>query len=448
MKMFSEPHDVEDYLGVEFECTCGATHFAPIKAVEIGRDAINELPKYVTKYGYLKPYILCDEITYKIAGEKISFLLSECSIHSTTHILTHTGFDEATLGEIVVSVPSDADLMIGVGTGSITDITRYSSFRLGLPCFTVATGAPMDGFAASIGILNVNNMKKTMPAHCTEVIIGDTDILKGAPYRMTVAGFGDLIGKITCLNDWKLSSIITGERFCENIYSLVKKCVDDILSRAGRIKEKDPEVLGEVMKGLVLSGTCISLNGDSRPASGAEHHMSHYWETIKEQRGERAAMHGEQVAVGTVVVLKLAELLSMCDPDFDSARQAANTFDQRHWESEIRRAYGTAADEAIELERNDGNNCITSRLERINTIEENWQVIKDILKNLPSSEFLMSLLKDIGCPCTPEEIGIDKQLLKDAILFSKETRSRYTIFRLCNDLNLLESFADKLMSEL
>lgn len=447
MKMYKEPHAVEDYLGVELECDCGKTHYAPIKAVEIGNGALDRLPEYVKKYGYSNPYVLCDEITYRIAGERISGLFSENKLKNTVHILTHTGFDEATLGEIIVSVPSDADLMIGVGTGSITDITRYSSFRLGLPCFTVATGAPMDGFAASIGILNVNSMKKTMPAHCTEVIIGDTDILKGAPYRMTVAGFGDLIGKITCLNDWKLSNIITGERFCENIYALVKKCVDDILSHADRIKEKDPEVLGDVMKGLVLSGTCISLNGDSRPASGAEHHMSHYWETIKEQRGEPAAMHGEQVAVGTVIALRLSELLAQSEPDFDRARQSARAFDEDAWKSEIRRAYGAAADEAIELEKRDDNNSIPCRLERIDAIEKNWQRIKDILNDLPSAEYLKALLKDIGCPCTPDETGVDKDLLKDAILYSKETRSRYTVFRLCSDLDLLDSFADEIVHE-
>ena len=131
--------------------------------------------------------------------------------------------------------------MIGVGTGSITDMTRYSSFKLKLPCFTVATGAPMDGFAASIGIMNVNNLKATMPAHSTEVIIGDTDILKTAPYRMTVAGFGDLIGKVTCLNDWELARIINGEHYCENIVTLVRECVAMVIKDAPKIKQRDLE---------------------------------------------------------------------------------------------------------------------------------------------------------------------------------------------------------------
>ena len=154
MKMYMEPQALEKYLGVELDCDCGRSHYVPIRAVEIGSGAIGTLPEYVRRFRYRKPYILCDEITWKIAGQQCNELLQGVGIKACSHVLQHTGFDEATLGEIIVSLPTDTDLMIGVGTGSITDMTRYASFRLGLPCFTVATGAPMDGFAAGIGIMN------------------------------------------------------------------------------------------------------------------------------------------------------------------------------------------------------------------------------------------------------------------------------------------------------
>ena len=329
--MYHEPQPLEKYLCTELDCDCGRRHYVPIRAVEIGPGVLKTLPDYVQRFQYQRPYILCDEITWKIAGQRCAELLHEAGIETCLHILQHTGFDEATLGEIVVSVPTDADLMIGVGTGSITDMTRYSSFRLGLPCFTVATGAPMDGFAASIGIMNVGGLKRTMQAHSTELIIGDTDILKNAPFRMTVAGFGDLIGKLTCLNDWKLSRIINGEHYCAPIVELVQTCLDRVMEKAPLIAERDPEVLGSVMEGLVLSGAAISLYGTSRPASGAEHHMSHFWEVVNEQRGTPGAMHGEQVAVGTVLVLMLAEELCRTKMDFDAARADAERFDTQAW---------------------------------------------------------------------------------------------------------------------
>ena len=448
MKMFEVPQNVEKYLNVPLECSCGRTHFVPIKAVEVRKNALDSLPGYVMELGYSRPYILCDEITYKIAGAKAEQLLLDAGIVPTVHVLSHLGFDEATLGEIVVSIPKDADLMIGVGTGSITDMTRFSSFKLGLPCFTIATGAPMDGFAASIGILNVNNMKCTMPAHCTEVIIGDTDILKTAPYRMTVAGFGDLIGKLTCSDDWELARIINGEHYCRNISALVRCTVEDVLKKADEIKSKKPEALGDVMTGLILSGAAISLYGDSRPSSGSEHHMSHYWELVKEQRGERAAMHGEQVAVGTVLVLMLAEELKRCMPDFPAARKAALDYDRAEWENEIRRAYGSAAGEAIEMENKADKNGTEGRLIRIDSIEKHWDEILAQLSTLPSSDYLRDLLAQVGCPCTPQEIGIDRALLRDTFLYCKETRPRYTIFQLCYDLGILEELSGSVISRI
>ena len=240
MKMYDKPQELSKYLNVELQCDCGRTHYVPIKGVEIGAGAIERLPHYVRSLGYAHPLVLCDKITYKIAGARCVELLRSAGIDASEHTFTHLGFDEATLGEIVISTPTDCDLIIGVGTGSITDMTRYSSYKLSLPCFTVATGAPMDGFAASIGIMNVNNLKATMPAHCTELIIGDTDILKTAPYRMTVAGFGDLIGKLTCLNDWELARIINGEHYCRNIVTLVRECVNEVMSEAPKIKQRDP----------------------------------------------------------------------------------------------------------------------------------------------------------------------------------------------------------------
>ena len=362
--------------------------------------------------------------------------------------MQHIGFDEATLGEIIVSLPTDADLMIGVGTGSITDMTRYASFRFGLPCFTVATGAPMDGFAAGIGIMNVGGMKRTMQAHCTELIIGDTDILKNAPFRMTVAGFGDLIGKLTCLNDWQLSRIINGEHYCPRIAELVQNCLDEVIKKAPRIAQRDPEVLGSVMEGLVLSGAAISLYGSSRPASGAEHHMSHFWEVVNDQRGTPGVMHGEQVAVGTVLVLMLAEELRDTQVNFDTARAITRQYDESAWEREIRRCYGSAAQEALEIEKTAQKNGIPERLSRIDRIEQHWDGILQQLDTLPRADALRRLLNEVGCPSLPKEIGINEALLRDTFLYAKETRARYTLLQLVYDLGLTEELSSRVIKRL
>ncbi len=445
MKMYDRPECLEKYLNIELECSCGKTHYAPVKAVNIAPGALNTLPELLNRFGYKRPFIVCDEITYRIAGEHCMKLLDDSGVSATARIIRHSGYDEATLGELVINMPADCDLIIAVGTGSISDMVRYMSFKLRLPSFTVATAAPMDGFAASIGVMNVNNLKTTMQAKNTEAIIGDTDILENAPYRMSAAGFGDLIGKITCINDWELARIINGEHYCPHIVELIKDCVNGVIAVSPQLKTRDAQALGKVMNGLVLSGTAISLYGNSRPASGSEHHMSHYWETIGDQRGTPFAMHGEQVAVATVLVLMLVEELLKVDVDFDNARLLAKCYDTTKWEKEIRKAYGNAAQEVIDLELKSNKNDPDGRMKRICSMQQHWGDIVQQLSMLPSAETLQKVLREAGCPCTPAEINVDKDLLRNTFLYCKEVRDRYTVLQTVYDLGLMDELAEKVM---
>ncbi len=448
MKMYETTQPVERYLNIPLECACGRTHFAPIKAVCVGPGALKKLPEYMKQFGHHSPYILCDPITVSIAGEECARLLKDAGYCTSLHVLKNNKYDEATLGEIVINVPEECDVMIGVGTGQISDILRYSSFKLGINCFTIATAAPMDGFSASAGIMNVDNLKATMPAHASEVIIGDTDILTSAPYRMTIAGFGDLIGKLNSLNDWKLGHIVNGEHYCESIASAVSDYVHSILKQTTRIKNHAPEAIGEVMNALLFSGATVSLYGTSRAISGAEHHMSHYWETLGEQRGKPFAMHGEQVAVATVLALSAAKELAARKPDFSLAREKARKYDPVLWEADIRRVYGNAADAILELEKKSGKNQTEGRLRRITAIEKKWPIIRNLLEDAYSPEELRDQLKDVGCPCDPKDIGISAEILKDTFLFCKETRSIFTLYQMIWDIGLMDDISDVIIDRL
>lgn len=448
MELYHTPHGLNDYLNRTFTCPCGKTHSAPLKYVSVRKDALSDLPKFVKELGFHSLYLVSDHITYGIAGQKCMDILAQAGIRAEIIQLTHLEFDEATLGELVIHMPQDCDLVVAVGTGTINDMTRYFSFKLGRPFFTVATAAPMDGFASSIAAIHVNHLKTTFQAQTPLAVIGDTEILKNAPYPMIAAGLGDLLGKCTCLCDWRLSHIITGEHQCERIMELVENCVQDLLPVAGRAKERDPKVLGDIMEGLVLTGVAMSLYGNSRPASGCEHHMSHYWETILEQRGQRPAPHGAQVGVGTVLVLKAVELLLERKVDFDAARRAAEAYDPVKWREEIQRAYGPAAPGVIEMEEEAGKNASAGRLARIDTMERRWSEISALLRTLPTSDYVADLLSGLGAPCRPEGIGIDRKLLKDTFLYCKEIRARYTILQMMWDLDLLDSISDQVIEEM
>ena len=442
MDMYETPHPLRDYLATPLTCSCGRTHYAPLRDVAIEPNAVEQLPRILRDLGKSHPYLICDAVTRQIAGDRCLDILERAGIQASLRQLTHTGFDEATLGELVIHMPPDCDIAVAVGTGAINDMTRYFSFRLGIPFMTVATAAPMDGFASSIAAIQVDNLKTTFDAQTPLAILGDTEILKGAPYSMIAAGLGDLLGKTTCLCDWKLAHLITGEHICPRTVELVERCAHDILEIAPRAKDRDPAALGKIMEGLVLSGVAMSLYGNSRPASGCEHHMSHYWETIFGQRGQRPAPHGTQVGVGTVLILRAVEVLLSQPVDFAAARDAAARYDPAAWESAMEAAYGPAAPGIIELEHTAHKNDTAGRLARIDAMERNWPAIEALLRGLPSSAYVEELLRGLGAPAHPSEIGVDDALLRDTFLYCKEIRPRYTILQMLWDLDLLEKTAD------
>lgn len=437
-----------DYLGKPFECSCGRTHTTGVEGVSVGEGAIASIVKYVEKYNFKKLYVVCDKITYEIAGKKTMEILEKEGIAAKAHVFTQDRFipDEKALGELMIDADRDIDLVIAVGTGSLNDLCRFFSFQLGIPYAIVATAAPMDGFASTGAALIINNIKMTIPAQSPLFIIGDTDVLSGAPARLISAGLGDLLGKFTCLTDWRISRIVNDEYYCETIVDLVTDCINNVLQNAPKAAQRDPAVIGDIMEGLVLTGVAMSFVGNSRPAAGCEHHMCHFWETLELQEGKIPVLHGTKVAVGTVMILKMTEFLRQNRPDFNLARERAKAYDAAEWEKNIEKIYGAAASSIIALEKKSQKNAAEGRLKRIDAIEANWdEIVKLMNDNLPTSDHMIEILKSMDAPFLPAQIGFDDERLYNALIYAKETRERYSLLSMMADLGIIEDLAKKVV---
>ncbi|MCI6088312.1 MAG: sn-glycerol-1-phosphate dehydrogenase [Absicoccus porci] len=438
-----------DYLGKPFKCSCGRTHSTGLEGCTVGAGVLTSLVDYVEKYGFKKVYVACDEITYGIAGEKVMNILHDANIDAKAHVFTGGRFipNEESLGKLMIDAPRDLDLVVAVGTGSINDMCRFFSYQMNVPYAIVATAAPMDGFASSGAALMVDNIKQTIPAQTPLFIIGDTDILCGAPARMISAGLGDLLGKFTCLNDWRISKIINDEYYCDTVVNLVKDCIENVLTNADKAASRDPKVIGDIMEGLVLTGVAMSFVGNSRPAAGCEHHLNHYWEAIEIQNGQIPVLHGIEVGLAEVVILKMTEFLRESRPDFDAARAKAKQYDQAAWEAKMKEVYGTASDAIIELEHESKKNEPEGRLKRIDKIEENWDEIVKLMNDyMPTSDRMIEILKSLDAPYFPSQVGFSDEMLYNALVYGKENRARYTMLSMMGDLGVLEDLANKVVA--
>lgn len=438
-----------DYLGKPFKCSCGRTHSTGLEGCTVGAGVLTSLVDYVEKFGFKKVYVACDEITYGIAGEKVMNILHDANIDAKAHVFTGGRFipNEESLGKLMIDAPRDLDLVVAVGTGSINDMCRFFSYQMNVPYAIVATAAPMDGFASSGAALMVDNIKQTIPAQTPLFIIGDTDILCGAPARMISAGLGDLLGKFTCLNDWRISKIVNDEYYCDTVVNLVKDCIENVLKNADKAASRDPKVIGDIMEGLVLTGVAMSFVGNSRPAAGCEHHLNHYWEAIEIQNGQIPVLHGIEVGLAEVVILKMTEFLRESRPDFDAAREKAKQYDQAAWEEKMKEVYGTASDAIIELEHESKKNDPEGRLKRIDKIEENWDEIVKLMNDyMPSAERMIEILKSLDAPYFPSQVGFSDEMLYNALVYGKENRARYTLLSMMGDLGVLEDLAKKVVA--
>ena len=66
MNFYTTPHPLGDYLDRQFECDCGKSHYASLRTVSVGKDALLDLPKIAQQEGYTSLYLVCDNITFDI----------------------------------------------------------------------------------------------------------------------------------------------------------------------------------------------------------------------------------------------------------------------------------------------------------------------------------------------------------------------------------------------
>ncbi len=247
------------------------------------------------------PFIICDVNTEKYAVKYFPAMLRYVypdRQHATPEasLLAASGIRENGVG-----------MLIACGSGSIHDITRYLASELSLPLISFPTAASVDGFASSMAAMTINGQKLTVPSHAPCALFAEPDVFCDAPEALTLSGIGDLVGKYISLFDWKMGHLLTGEPYDPAIEQMERDALHSLFSLTYGTRE----FVIKLMEGLVISGLAIQQFGNTRPASGSEHHLSHFWEMhcVNEPTD---ALHGEQVGVATIILLKIyRELTSL-----------------------------------------------------------------------------------------------------------------------------------------
>ena len=406
-----------------FPCTCGHEHRCDIARVEIGRNAISALTELCREANTV--LVLCDENTFAAAGAQTLAALKGKEILRVTYSGdTLVVPNEETVAAMEVYLPQ-ADAIVAIGAGVLQDVGKYGASLAHIPCHIVATAPSMDGYASTGAAMIMGGMKVTYPVPVPTSILADTAVLKDAPMELVRAGYGDIVGKFSALNDWKLSHIVKDEYFCQKVYDLMAEALQKTLTLADGLVRRDEEAVGALMEALVLAGIAMSFAGNSRPASGSEHHLSHYFEVTSLMQNQPYFPHGIDVAYSTVVTAQIRQkLLAAPFP-----RECA-PFDRADWETNLRRVYGSAADGYRQLQDKVGHYS-TDRLDTYLAKEEE---IRAILSEVPAPEEIEEMLRAVGFDMQEFYDLYDEQKRHDAVLYAKDIKDRYTVLWLYWDL--------------
>lgn len=377
---------ISQWAGMEYSCACGKSHKVDIQAIRVGSGVMQELPGILRDLGASHIFLVTDNYTYEAAGRQVEQLLDQAGLAYHKRVFqTETPLvpNEYALGSVLAAMTSQDDMLLAVGSGTLNDVTKYVSARTGIPYVIAATAPSMDGYASTVAPTILDGFKTTLPAVYPAAIVADVDILKDAPMPMLTAGFGDIIGKFTSLADWRLSHQLNGEYYCPEVAGVIEAAVETCAANAQALAQREPQAIQAVTEALILSGLAMGMVGVSRPASGAEHQMAHYWEMDALRRGEEHPLHGNAVGVGTVLAASLYEMAVEYLPQ------------------------GFAA---------------------------------------PDKGQILACLQAAGSCADPKELGIRRELCLESLLHAMELRDRFTVQKLLEQKGQLISCAQELVA--
>ena len=199
----------------------------------------------------------------------------------------------ATAGTIIEEGVTTA---LAVGGGRVIDTVKLAAARTGVDFVSVPTAVSNDGISSPVAsLVGKDGTRCSHAARMPCGIVVDVRVINDAPPAAIRAGAGDLVSNLTACMDWRLAGREGREQYDAFPAMIAESAARPILDLQELSSAASHEV---VAQGLLLSGLAMAAAGSSRPCSGAEHLISH---ALDAQLGSRAALHGDQVALGCLI---------------------------------------------------------------------------------------------------------------------------------------------------
>lgn len=404
------------------------------KAVIIGEGTISQVGElFKRQFPDKRAIVIADPNTFAAAGKQVyetfqsqnvkqdePFILDDSNLYAEYRyidILTNR-FQETN------SIP------VAVGSGTINDLTKLSSYNRVRPYMVVATAASMDGYTAYGASITLHGSKQSIKCDAPQACLADTAIIAKAPSAMTASGYADLFAKITAGADWILAEELGVEPIEPFAWSVVQDGLKAALADPQGARAGNESAIRPLIEGLLLGGFAMQAAKTSRPASGAEHQFSHLWDMEHLKFNGKTPSHGFKVGVGMCAVTALYARLINSDMgklNVDRCLEAWPTFEKQQADALAQFADSDiptlGAKETAAKYPSQGQ--LRDQLLRLKT---NWDHIKSrLLGQLIPLDEVKRRLKLVGAPTEPEEIGVSPERMKKSFLRAQMIRRRFTV---------------------
>ena len=395
-----------------------------------------------------RPVVVADENTYAAAGARVEELFrvagldpAEPFVFPGEPILEP---DYENVAPVRDAISADGLIAVAVGSGTLNDIVKVAAFEEEKRYIVCATAASVDGYTSPGASMIVDGFKNSISCQAPAAVIADSRILAGAPSEMNSAGYADLASKLPAGTDWIIADFVGADPIDETCWKMIQHDILDWLDSPASIPRSDPEAIGRIMYGLTLTGIGMQYLRRSRPASGAEHLMSHVWEMDHHTHRGMPVSHGFQVAVGTLACTAFAEVLFKRTAGELPSRPRTVWPDR---ERAIRDNFGS--NPSLDRIISESRAKYISNEEyavRIDLIRDRWdELVAKATKRFIPYDTLKEWFAAARCPVSAADIGLEKKRVTETFRLSGMIRNRYTVIDLAEDLCILDEIAEEVL---
>jgi glycerol-1-phosphate dehydrogenase [NAD(P)+] len=192
------------------------------------------------------------------------------------------------------------------------------------------------------------------------------------------------------------------------------------------------------MFSLIDSGFCMVDFGNSRPAAGAEHYMSHFLEMKLIQEDRPAVLHGAKVGLCSIWAAELyGRLRSMKQSEAAHRLQMSILPDRAAEAQRIQAVYGPIAGKLLVEQAPFLDLSPEAFAQLKQRILDRWDDIQAIASEVPPPDWFSDHLSRAGGATRPVELGLSDDEVRQAFLYAHYLRNRFTICKLGNTLGML-----------